>query len=139
MEFHTSWAAACCGKNPELLREIVDRYGTERSRRTLVWLSWNKEGNVFSRNGVLNGTMLCAAAAAGRTEQVRILLERGLDPNEQDAGFRSVYAQGGPFGESRIVTPLYMALEKGHEETARLLREHGGIVWPEREQAEACG
>lgn len=136
--FSSFSAAACCGKNPELLRVILSRCGVERGRRTWTQVSWDS-GEQFQSN-TLNGTMLCAAAAAGRTEQVRILLEYGFDPNELDAGFRSSYTESSAFGASFVVTPLYMALEKGHTETAQLLRRYGAVAWPERANAEQlCG
>lgn len=136
MGFNSVAAAACCGRNPELLRVLLDQKGPICERRTWISLAWSAQGNAFGARESLNGSMLCAAAAAGRTEQVRLLLDRGFDPNEADMAWRSTYSNGGTFSDSHVVTPLYMALEKGHYETARLLRERGGIVWPAREEGE---
>lgn len=133
MVFDTLAAAACCGKNPELLRVLLGRRDC-CERRSWVSLSWGLKGDCFGARESLNGSLLCAAAAAGRTEQVQILLDQGFDPNEADMVWRSTYStrEAG----SRVVTPLYMALEKGHYETARLLRAHGAVVWPAREEEE---
>lgn len=140
MGFNSVAAAACCGRNPELLRVLLDRKDPVCERKTWVTLVWSAQGGSFGARESLNGSMLCAAAAAGRTEQVRLLLDRGFDPNEADMAWRSTYSNGGTFSESLVVTPLYMALEKGHYETARLLRERGGMAWPVREEDEArCG
>ena len=133
IEFNCVAAAACCGRNPELLRVLLERSSDElRSRIFLCWQAQQTNNMIqFSTN--LNSNPLCAAAAAGRTEQARLLLDAGYDPNEADMPSRSTYNDGTGFGETRVVTPLYMALEKGHSETARLLRERGGVVWPARE------
>ncbi len=121
-------AAACCGKNPELLRLLLEQNGSWEARNALYQVSWAGSG------GVLTGTMLCLAAAAGRTRQVRELLDRGFDPNERDRPIRSIHTDGEDlFGTPSVVTPLFMALEKGHRETARLLRERGAVAWPPRE------
>lgn len=73
----------------------------------------------------LESSAVCrAAVAAVRTEQVRILLDRGSDPNERDAPERSRLCEG-VFNVRAIVTPLEMALRGGRRETAALLRERG--------------
>ncbi len=114
--------AACCGKNPELLRVLLeDGVCDPNECKTVIWLGSSE---------ALNGTLLCMAAAAGRTEQVKMLLDLGLDPNEDDVPQRSVYYEDNLFGTSQVVTPLYMALKKGQLETAELLRAHGGYAYP---------
>ena len=56
---------------------------------------------------------LGTAVFAGQVEAARILLEAGADPNGVDAGeFR----------------PLQIAEANGHEELARLLRDHGATL-----------
>lgn len=139
MGFSSLAAAACCGRNPELLRVLLDQEGADCGANTRVTLCW-PPGNSFGASESLNGSLLCAAAAAGRTEQVRLLLDRGFDPNEAEMTWRSVCSNGAVFSESSVVTPLYMAMEKGHYETARLLRERGGVAWPAiGEDGERCG
>ena len=140
MEFNSTAAAACCGKNPELLRVLLGRRDSDCGKNTRIMLTWQSQGNSFGPSESLIGSLLCAAAAAGRTEQVRLLLDEGFDPNEADMVWRSVHASAGAFSGSRVVTPLYMALEKGHHETAQLLRERGGVAWPVcGEDEERCG
>jgi uncharacterized protein YndB with AHSA1/START domain len=56
---------------------------------------------------------LGTAIFAGQPEAARILLEAGADPNGRDAGENH---------------PLQAAEAKGHEELARLLREHGATL-----------
>lgn len=116
-------AAACCGRNPELLRVLVED-GIADPKKLL-------RGDWINSAEAVHGTMLCVAAAAGRTEQVRLLLDMGLDPNEDDVPRRSTFYTHELFGTAQVVTPLYMALSKGHLETAELLRERGGYAYPD--------
>lgn len=125
MQLNNLSAAACCGRNPELLSALLEDGGVDPKNLE----SWRREDSRFS--DLLNGTMLCLAAAAGRTEQVRRLLELGLDPNEDDVLERSVCRDYDFFGSTQVVTPLYMALQNGHFETAELLCRHGGYAYPE--------
>lgn len=115
--------AACCGKNPELLRVLLEDDGLDP--RELIRGDW--VGSIE----VLYGTMLCLAAATGRTEQVQLLLDLGLDPNEDDVPERSTFYPDEIFGTPQVVTPLYMALRKGYSKTAALLRERGGYAYPD--------
>lgn len=117
--------AACCGRNPELLRALLEDGVCDPDERGAI--KWRNTGET------LTGTMLCMAAAAGRTEQVNILLDRGLDPNEDDVSQRSVFCEDWLLCAPQVVTPLYMALEKGQSETAELLRARGGYAYPARE------
>ena len=62
---------------------------------------------------------LATAARRGQVDVVRVLLEAGLDPNEQapwDADIR---------GERSAFMPLYDATEKGKTEVVRLLLMYG--------------
>ena len=56
-------------------------------------------------------TPLHEAARKGRTKNVELLLEKGADINAKNAEGK---------------TPLARAKEEGHEETAAVLRRHGG-------------
>ena len=122
-------AAACCGRNPKLLQALLES-GTDpkkwaRIERLESYVDWpNRE---FLH--VVKGTMLCLAAAAGRTEQVRLLLDRGVDPNEDDVPDRSIHIIQ-VYEHLEVVTPLSMALQWGHPETASLLRERGAYSYP---------
>lgn len=122
MQISNMRAAACCGRNPELLRALLESGKDPRQRARLSWTLGVES---------MTGTMLCLAAAAGRTEQARLLLDAGIDPNEDDVPERSVYRENELFGETRVVTPLYMALSRGQYETAALLRSRGGYAYPD--------
>jgi len=73
----------------------------------------------------LEGTPLALAAAAGRTEAVRVLLNAGFDPDETGRGLLSSLRW---FGTNAFpVTPVMAAIYYGEEETARLLLEAGAV------------
>jgi len=69
--------------------------------------------DVNARDNIIRATPLACAAANGRTETVRVLIEKGSDTNVKDFN-------GG--------TPLHEAVERGHTETARFLIEKGAEV-----------
>jgi ankyrin repeat protein len=92
-------------------------------------------------------TPLHAAAMQGRAEVARLLLEHGADPNApNELGIRPLHdaASGGHTALVKLLlehgadvnalrwedTALTLALDKGHRETARFLRRHGGREAP---------
>ncbi|CAI7593470.1 unnamed protein product [Penicillium bialowiezense] len=74
---------------------------------------------------------LGAAAEKGHVETVRLLLERGVDPNYRDQN------------DEEFNTPLFKAAGKGHEKIVRLLLDHGAerntlSFWGESAMFAAC-
>ncbi len=70
-----------------------------------------------------SGAPLRNAAARGHIDVVRLLLERGADPNLREEGIA-------PHGYA-----LYMAVANGHYEIAKLLLAHGAYPNPEVESS----
>lgn len=105
-------------------------------------LSAGANVNLSARNA-MKVTALHAAAAAGQAEMIRMLLERGADPNaRQQAGFAPLHeaAATGLIEMAKLLlahgadvnamvddgrTPLAFALDGNHVEMAELLRKHG--------------
>jgi ankyrin repeat protein len=89
------WIAAYVG-NIERVRELLD-----------------KDPSLLNRGKDRSGTPLVLAADRGHLEVVRLLLERGADPNIPEVG-------NAPHGRA-----LYSAVYNRHFDVARLLLEHG--------------
>lgn len=111
-------AAVICGEQTKplelMLRSMPDvldrRFRVDFGDRTLL---------------DLEGTPLTVAAATGRVEQVRFLLDSGLEPDETGRGVMSSLRW---FGSGVIpVTPVMAAIYYGEEETAKLLLEAGAV------------
>ncbi|MBR5488740.1 MAG: ankyrin repeat domain-containing protein, partial [Firmicutes bacterium] len=73
----------------------------------------------------LEGSPLTIAAATGCVEQVKFLLNAGLEPDETGRGLMSSLRW---FGNGELpVTPVMAAIYYGEEETAKLLLEAGAV------------
>ena len=104
---------------------------TETAARWLTYMPdelWNTD-SIFCADRTFHAvvTPLCAAALAGRTETVRMLLEHGAPAAEERYGNPGVWSARWPESDaqSRPITPLTASLLGGHWETARLLMDHG--------------
>ena len=107
--------AVFCGTQERPLRLMV-KYLPEK-------LDKNYFLSVTGTRFYLMGTPLCLAAAMGQTGFVKLLLDTGLQPDEQGRGVGSAIAR---FGYSqRCLTPVMAAILCGQEETARLLLDAG--------------
>lgn len=108
-------AAVFCGTQEQPLR-LMMKYLPEKLNKS-YFLSLS--GTQFH----LMGTPLCLAAAMGQASFVKLLLDTGLQPDEQGRGVGSAIVR---FGYSqRCLTPLMAAILFGQEETARLLLDAG--------------
>ena len=108
---------ACCSESTEPLAILLEKmphmlYDTIRA-------SWNDK---FFR-----GSALSFCAAMGKTEHIKLLLEKGCDPNEIGSGHECrFFARRKDFSdESIMLTPLLTAVLFGEEEAARVLMEQG--------------
>ena len=110
---------ACCaegGQAMALMMECLPRELLETVNASWGWQLY------------FRGTPLALAAALGRTEQVRLLLESGLHPDETGRGDASRFFVQRNFLEDGVpVTPLLAAILFGQEETARLLLDAGAV------------
>jgi len=109
---------ACCAERGQMMGLLLEHLpGTLRSGVRANW------GERF----FFRGTPLALAAAMGRTEQVRLLLDSGLHPDEEGSGDVSrFFTRTSNFSEHGFpVTPVLAAILFGQEETAKLLLERG--------------
>lgn len=109
---------ACCAESAQML-ELLHKHMPEKLHAA-VRADW---GNQF----FFRGTPLALAAVMGRVEQVRLLLDSGIHPDEEGSGDVSrFFTRQSDFSEVSVpVTPVLAAILFGQEETARLLLERG--------------
>lgn len=109
---------ACCVKNGKIM-ELLQKYLPESLMEPVE--------AEFGEKLFFHGTALTLAAALGRTEQVRFLLESGVTPDEEGRGdlscFYKIDSSETVFG----VTPVLAAILFGEGDTAKLLLESGAV------------
>lgn len=110
--------AACCAERGQAMELLLRHH--KKALRQHVCAKW-------SHQFVFSGSPLTLAAALGKTEQVRLLLDSGIHPDETGRGDCSrFYMQTGGFSDdSLFVTPVLAAILFAQEETARLLLSRG--------------
>jgi len=74
------------------------------------------KGAIVDKPSKLGFTALCCAAARNHLDTLRLLLEKGADPNCQ------------PYDEGEFAFPLYMAAVKNYAEVCELLLQFGANV-----------
>jgi ankyrin repeat protein len=109
---------ACCAESGQMM-ELLMAHLPEKLQN-VVRANW--EERFFFR-----GSPLVLAAAMGRTEQVKLLLDSGVHPDEEGLGDVSCFfTRQFDFIETGFhVTPVLSAILFGQEETAKLLLERG--------------
>lgn len=109
---------ACCAENDRMMKVLLKHL--PEKLQGLVRAKW---GDRFC----FCGTPLTLAAAMGRTEQVKLLLDSGVHPDEAGRGDGSrFFILQSDFSEAGVsVTPVLAAILFGQKETAKLLLERG--------------
>ena len=120
-------------KTPRIFTALCMLGQTEAVERWLSYLPeelWNTD-SVFCEERQLYAvvTPLCAAALAGCTETVWLLLDHGAPAAEERCGYPSLWTlrRQEDGARSNPLTPLTAALLGKHWETARLLLDHGAV------------
>lgn len=107
-----------------------------------IYLPKREDGRCVRGGMIL--TPLCAAALAGQTETVEMLLALGYDANEHDLGSPSLLRVGPnplPSFHANVacrdvpLSPLLCATLSGNEDTMAALRAHGAVWDMETEHA----
>lgn len=109
---------ACCAESGQTMELMLEHMPDELVR--VLRADWGER--FFFR-----GTALTLAAALGRTEQVKLLLDAGVHPDEKGRGDPSrFFVRNSDFSENGFpVTPVLAAILFGQGETAKLLLDAG--------------
>ena len=125
LETFSPWGVACCTESDGFMRFLLQHMpdGIQEEVR-VCW----RAGNTWNDLLCFRGTPLALSAALGRTKQVRLLLDRGLDPDEAGQGnLARFFVRRGFVEDGFLVTPALAAILLGQEETARLLLDAGAV------------
>eukprot|EP00913_Durusdinium_trenchii_P008942 g8408.t1 len=110
---------AAARRGLQSVARVLEAKGAKVDARSAAFLGWTTQLKSFlrrdSRLAARDFELLFAAAGAGHTETVRLLLKHGANPNH-NFGF---------FNAPGRYTPLSEAVRKGRYDVAKLLCEHG--------------
>lgn len=125
LETFSPWGVACCAESDGFMRFLLKHMPDGLQEEVRV--CW-RAGNTWNDLLCFRGTPLALSAALGHTEQVRLLLDRGLDPDETGQGnLARFFVRRGFVEDGFLVTPVLAAILLGQEETARLLLDAGAV------------
>ena len=125
LETFSPWGVACCAENDRFMRFLLKHMPDGLQEEVRV--CW-RAGNTWNDLLCFRGTPLALSAALGHTEQVRLLLDRGLDPDETGQGnLARFFVRRGFVEDGFLVTPVLAAILLGQEETARMLLDAGAV------------
>ena len=118
MQADSLGAFACCAESEQPMALLLNHL--PEKLQGVVRASWDERF-------WFHGTPLTLAAAMGRTEQVKLLLDSGIHPDEIGRGNVSrFFTRESNFIEvGTPVTPVLAAILFGQKETAKLLLERG--------------